>query len=59
VAEKDLERIFEMFYTTKPRGTGLGLSCARRIAEAHGGRLQAASAAGWTVFTATMPLNLA
>ncbi len=59
LAEKDLERIFEMFYTTKPRGTGLGLSCARRIAEAHGGRLQAASSDGWTVFTATMPLDMA
>jgi signal transduction histidine kinase len=46
VPEAERERIFEPFYTTKPRGTGLGLAMAERIAKAHGGVLRLAPGAG-------------
>jgi signal transduction histidine kinase len=41
-----LERILQPFHTTKPHGTGLGLMIARRVAELHGGRLEALSRPG-------------
>ncbi len=34
-----LEKVFEPLFTTRPEGTGLGLTVARRIAAAHGGTL--------------------
>jgi len=38
--------IFELFYTTKPGGTGLGLPLANRIVEEHGGRMAVVSEPG-------------
>ncbi|HZU38777.1 MAG TPA: ATP-binding protein, partial [Gemmataceae bacterium] len=50
------QKIFEPFYTTKTRGTGLGMAIARRIVEAHEGRIEAANEpAGGAVIIITLP----
>ncbi len=40
------QRIFDPFYTTKTKGTGLGMAIAKRIVEAHGGQIAVGSATG-------------
>jgi signal transduction histidine kinase len=50
------ERIFEAYYTTKERGTGLGLSMVKHNTELYGGTVQVESALGkGTKFTLTFP----
>jgi PAS domain S-box-containing protein len=53
---EEAERIFEAFFTTKPQGTGMGLSISRRIIESHGGRLWASPNIGrGATFQFTLP----
>ncbi|AYH45483.1 PAS domain-containing sensor histidine kinase [Azoarcus sp. DN11] len=40
IAESDLPRMFEPFFTTHPKGTGLGLYISRELAEANGATLE-------------------
>jgi PAS domain S-box-containing protein len=58
ISEKDLSRIFNPFFTTRPGGTGLGLPAVRRIARLHGGRVNVRSSPGkGSTFTIHLPAN--
>ena len=52
----DTGRMFSLSYTTKPNGTGVGLSVSRAIVDAHGGRIWAEpNADGGASFYFTLP----
>jgi len=51
------EKIFEPFYTTREKGTGLGLALAKKIAAAHRGQLTLGAEPGKTVFALELPLD--
>jgi PAS domain S-box-containing protein len=54
----EAERIFDAFITTKPQGTGMGLSISRRIVESHGGHLRASPSTGrGATFQFTLPVE--
>jgi PAS domain S-box-containing protein len=56
IAEEDLSRIFSPFFSTSPHGAGLGLPAVRRIARAHGGRVEVTSIPGrGSTFTIRIP----
>ena len=64
IPTEDVARIFDKFYQSayhrqeKQQGTGLGLTIARHIVEAHGGKIWAESQVGQgTTFVVTLPVN--
>lgn len=46
IRPEDIERIFTPFFTTKPKGTGLGMAISLKIIKEHGGLLKIDSAPG-------------
>lgn len=50
-------KAFELFYSTKEGGTGIGLSIAQNILQAHGGSLQFETSPQGTQFVAILPLS--
>ena len=57
ISEDQLTNIFNPFFTTRKGGTGLGLPAVRRIARAHGGRVEVSSAPGkGSTFSIHLPM---
>lgn len=56
IPEKDMDRIFEPFYTSRTQGTGLGLAFAEHVIRSHGGRIYAENREeGGARFVVTLP----
>jgi len=59
IPPENIPHIFEPFWTSKARGTGLGLALCQKVAREHGGNLAVTSVAGsGTTFTLTLPLEV-
>jgi two-component system NtrC family sensor kinase len=57
IPPEKLERIFNPFFTTKEKGTGLGMAISKKIVEAHQGTIDAASEVGrGSEFRVALPL---
>ncbi len=58
IKKDDLERIFTPFFTTKPKGSGLGMAISLKIIKEHGGHLKIDSTLGkGTAITVYLPLK--
>ena len=57
IQAQDLEKIFRLYYTTKPQGSGIGLSMVYRIVQMHDGRIDVESEVDrGTVMVLTLPV---
>jgi two-component system sensor histidine kinase HydH len=57
IPEAEFHRIFDLYYTTKPEGTGIGLPMAAQIIQGHGGSIEVKSRPEkGTVFRIELPL---
>ncbi|HEU4689049.1 MAG TPA: ATP-binding protein, partial [Vicinamibacterales bacterium] len=60
VSDATANRIFWPFFTTKAKGTGLGLALVQKIIVTHNGRVSASNAdGGGAVFTVSLPVRAA
>jgi signal transduction histidine kinase len=58
IAPKDLESIFNPFFTTKPDGVGLGLAIVAKIVDEHGGKMAVESEPNkGSVFQVHLPIR--
>jgi PAS domain S-box-containing protein len=58
IPQETINRLFKPYYTTKAKGSGLGLMIVQRIVRAHGGRIEVESRVGQgTIFRVRLPMH--
>ena len=58
ISPEDVDKIFKLYYTTKPDGNGIGLALVYRIVQLHDGVIDVDSVVGrGTTMTVRLPLR--
>lgn len=57
ISDEIKDKIFHLFYTTKDGGTGIGLSFAQNIVQAHGGIIRLETSARGSNFAVALPIS--
>ena len=57
ISSENLDKVFEPFFTTKPSASGLGLTQAQQIIDAHKGRISIKSNDKGTTVNVVLPLQ--
>jgi signal transduction histidine kinase len=57
IPKENQDRIFQPFFTTEKKGTGLGLAVSKRILTAHKGTIRLTSFPGGTIFHIQLPAS--
>jgi signal transduction histidine kinase len=59
IPPENIDKIFNLYFTTKPNGSGIGLSIVQKIISEHGGSISVKNEdGGGAVFTIQLPKNL-
>ena len=60
IPDEEREKIFDIFYTTKPAGggSGIGLAVCKSIVDLHRGSIEVSSRPGETTFTVIIPMDI-
>jgi signal transduction histidine kinase len=57
IPEEQIQKLFDPFFTTRSKGTGLGLTIVNRIIQEHNGRIRVTSVPGeGSTFTVELPI---
>ncbi len=55
ILQKDIDKIFDLYFTTKKEGNGLGLSISQKIISQHNGLIEVHSTQSGTTFKIVVP----
>ena len=57
IPDEIMDKIFNLYFSTKENGHGIGLAITKQIIDAHNGKISVTSVPGGTVFSVSLPID--